>query len=78
MCVIKHTAESGDHNFRSSPRMLKREQCALLLYLFTICVIAADFSSGRTPSLLADVLSAGRVAFPIHTFHDCKQKPQGF
>ena len=37
MRVIKHTGS----------------QCVLLRYLFTTCVIAAGFSSGSTPSLVA-------------------------
>jgi hypothetical protein len=61
MQVSKHTESS-------SPTMsLRPAQYASILYHFTNSVIAWVLPSGRPPTLIADVLSASRVAFPIHT-----------
>ena len=51
MRVVKNTAESGEHNIGSSPRMLLKESSALYYSTFLhTSVIATSLPSGRTPS----------------------------
>jgi hypothetical protein len=67
MQVSKQTAESTNIMLVPLRGCSKREQSALILRVFTMCVSTTHFPSPGPPTLIADVLSASRVAFPIHT-----------